>query len=270
MDAISLQAKKSRGDKIVVLTCYDFPTASWQEEAGVDVIFVGDSVGTNVLGYSSEHEVTMEDMIHHLKAVKRGVRDAYLLADLPYRSYETPEQGLGNALRLCSLGAQGIKIEGVVPEVVRTLSARGIDAWAHLGLNPQQHDKKRYQAKTAQRARRLLEDALRLEEAGASFLVLELVPEEVGRAVSEQLSIPTIGIGAGRYTDGQVLVLPDLLGMAEPALMHAVRYAETRASAIDAMSRYAREVREGIFPSAEHVRHLEGEELRSFEESPRR
>ncbi len=267
MDANTLQEMKRRGEKIVVLTCYDFPTATWEEAAAVDVVFVGDSVGTNVLGYESEHEVTMEDMIHHLKAVKRGVREAYLLVDLPYQSYETPAQGLENALRLRSLGAQGIKVEGMVPEVIGTLSERGIDVWGHLGLNPQLHDKKRYQARTAAGARSLMEDARSLEAAGAGVLVLELVPEEVGRAVSEQLSIPTIGIGAGRYTDGQVLVVPDLLGMEEAAFGHAARYAEMRMSAIAAISRYAREVREGDFPSAEHVRHLDEEQLRSFERS---
>ena len=265
MDASTLREKKSRGEKIVVLTCYDFPTATWEEEAGVDVIFVGDSVGTNILGYDSEHEVTMDDMIHHLKAVVRGVGEAYLLIDLPFQSYRTPAQGLENALRLRSLGAQGIKLEGMVPEVVRALSDRGIDVWAHLGLNPQQHKKKRYQAKTAARAQRLIEEARSLEEAGSCALVLELVPEEVGRAVTEQLSIPTIGIGAGRFTDGQVLVVADLLGMSEMALHHAVRYAETRHNAIEAIHRYALEVRNGGFPGAEHVRHLDEEEQRTFE-----
>ena len=267
MDANTLIEKKRRGEKIVVLTCYDFPTATWEEEATVDVIFIGDSVGTNVLGYDSEHEVTMDDMIHHLKAVKRGVREAYLLVDLPYHSYEMPAQGLENALRLCSLGAQGVKVEGMVPEVIGALSNREIDVWGHLGLNPQLHEKKRYQARTAQGARSLMEDARSLEAVGACALVLELVPEEVGRAVSERLSIPTIGIGAGRYTDGQVLVVPDLLGMAAAAFGHSARYAEMRLNAIAAISRYAREVREGDFPSAEQVRHLDEEQLRSFEQS---
>ena len=267
MDADTLKQKKRRGEKIVVLTCYDFPTATWEEEAAVDVIFVGDSVGTNILGYDSEHDVTMDDMIHHLKAVKRGVREAYLLVDLPYRSYETPEQGLENALRLRYLGARGVKVEGRVPEVVEVLSQRGIDVWGHLGLTPQRQEKRRYQARTAARARDLLEDAKALEMAGADALVLELIPEEVGRAVSERLSIPTIGIGAGRFTDGQVLVISDILGMEETALGHSARYAETRTSAISAISRYVGEVRDGRFPGTDHVRHLDEGELRSFEQS---
>ena len=174
-----LKNKKASGQKISMLTCYDYPMARVQEAAGVDVIFVGDSVGTNMLGYASEREVTLGDMIHHLKAVRRGVSQAYLLVDLPYMTYETPEMALGTARRLLGLGADGVKFEGFREAVVRHLSGHGIEVWAHLGLNPQLHEKKALHAKTAGDAIELVENALRLEAAGAGFLVLEL---KIGRA----------------------------------------------------------------------------------------
>ena len=178
MKSAALQAKKGRGEPIVVLTCYDSPTAAWQEEAGVDVVFCADSVGTNLLGYDDERQVTMDDMIHHLKAVRRGLRgEAYLLADLPYGSSDHPPEAVDNSLRFTALGADGVKLEGFKPDVVAALAARDIEVWSHLGLNPQIHEAKRIKARTARAAARLVERSLRLEEAGASFLVLELIPK---------------------------------------------------------------------------------------------
>ena len=164
-----LQEMKRAGRKITVLTCYDYPTALWEEEAGVDVVFVGDSVGTNVLGYASETEVTMEDMAHHLKAVRRGVEEAYLLVDLPFGSADTPEQAVENGLRLASLGADGVKLEGFKPEAVRALSAEGLDVWGHLGLLPQFQKERALQAKTAESAAELLSRSIELERAGSGF-----------------------------------------------------------------------------------------------------
>lgn len=251
MNTEELQAKKGRGEPIVVLTCYDSPTAAWQAAAGVDVVFCADSVGTNLLGYDDERQVTMDDMIHHLKAVRRGLRgSAYLLADLPYGSADTPGEALDNSLRFTALGADGVKLEGFKPEVVAALSGRGLDVWSHLGLNPQIHEARRMKARTARAAARLVERALRLQEAGAAFLVLELIPEEVGRAVTERLDIPTIGIAAGRYTDGQVLVVTDLLGVHEFDLRHVRRYAEFAREGSRGIAAYVEDVRQRRFPAA--------------------
>ena len=264
--AATLQGMKEAGAKITVLTCYDYPTALWQEEAGVDVIFAADSVGTNVLGYDHEREVTMDDMIHHLKAVRRGVGQAYLLADLPYGSCDTPDEALENALRFVSLGADGVKLEGFKVEVVKTLAERGIDTWAHLGLNPQIHEKKRLQARTVEDAAALFESALALEEAGARFLVLELIPEELGQLVTEGLTIPTIGIGAGRFTSGQVLVVPDLLGVNEMDFRHIAKYADFKARGTAAIQRYVDDVRSGDFPGEQDVWQFSPAALEHFRE----
>ena len=264
--AASLQAMKRAGEKIAMLTCYDYPTALWQEDAGVDVIFVGDSVGTNMLGYDHEREVTMDDMIHHLKAVRRGVVRAYLLADLPYESCRTPDVALENALRFVSLGADGVKLEGFRMDVVKALVARGIDTWAHLGLNPQIHDRKGLKARTAAAAVELVENSLALQEAGAGFLVLEMIPEEVAGTVTKRLTIPTIGIGAGRFTDGQVLIVADVLGANDLDLKHVAQYDDFTARGKKALSRYVADVRRGRFPDRQQVRHLAAKELEQLEE----
>ena len=260
-----LQEMKRAGRKIAVLTCYDYPTALWQEEAGVDVVFVGDSVGTNVLGYASETEVTMEDMAHHLKAVRRGVEEAYLLVDLPFGSADTPEQAVENGRRLASLGADGVKLEGFKPEAVRALSAEGLDVWGHLGLLPQFQKERALQAKTAESAAELLSRSLDLQRAGAGFLVLEAVPEEVAAAVTRRLAIPTIGIAAGRFTDGQVIVVSDLLGVSGLELRHVDRLADSRAEGVRAIRAYVEGVREGSFPAERHARRMNTGELEKFE-----
>ena len=260
-----LKRKKQRREKITMVTCYDHPTAMLEDRAGIDVILVGDSVGTNVLGYESERQVTMEDMIHHLEAVRRGVSDAYLLVDLPYRSCETPADALDNARRLLSHGADGVKPEGLREDVVRALMEDGIEVCGHLGLNPQLHDKKAFHAKTGASAITLFKDALALETAGASLLVLEMIPEEVGRMVTTALKIPTIGIGAGRHTDGQVLVVNDLLGINTFALRHVSKYEDLNARSTDALRRYIEDVAGGRFPGEANVRHLEPAELRVLE-----
>ena len=249
-----LRQMKPKGEPIVVLTCYDYPSSLWMEEAGVDVIFCADSVGTNVLGYDDERQVTIDDMVHHLKAVRRGTKDAYLLADLPFGSCDSPDQALDNALRFVSLGADGVKLEGHKPDVVERLVARGLDVWGHLGLNPQLHERKGLKARTARGAARLLTRAKELEAAGASFLVLELIPEYVGRVVSEALTIPTIGIAAGRYTDGQVLVATDMLGVHHFDLRHVERFADLRSVGLEGVRRYTDAVRGRRFPDKAHVR----------------
>ena len=266
MTSEELQAKKRRSEPIVMLTCYDSPTAAWQEAAGVDVVFCADSVGTNVLGYDDERQVTMDDMIHHLKAVRRGLRgDAYLLADLPYAAADSPGEALDNSQRFIALGADGVKLEGFKPAVVELLKARGIDVWCHLGLNPQIHDSRRIKARTARAASRLVERALRLEEAGAAFLVLELIPEDVGRAVTRQLAIPTIGIAAGRHTDGQVLVVTDVLGVHELDFRHVRRYAEFGRQGARGIAAYVDDVRRRRFPAPDQAWRMKADEAAEFE-----
>ena len=261
-----LTRKKRAGEPIAVLTCYDYPTARCQDEAGVDVIFVGDSVGTNVLGYSSEKEVTLDDMAHHLKAVRRGVEHAYLLADLPYGTYDTPEQAMASAARLVALGADGVKLEGFGPDVVRGLVAEGIEVCAHLGLNPQLHEKKGLRAKTAAAAAELVAQSIELQDAGAWIMVYEMIPEEVGRIATERLSIPTIGIGAGRYTDGQVLVSPDLLGINTFDMRHFRKYEDLHGRTLRAFESYIGDVRSGAFPASDNVRHLDEAEMRALDD----
>lgn len=261
-----LHEKKSNGHKIVMLTCYDYQTAVLQEKAGVDVIFVGDSVGTNVLGYASETEVSLDEMLYHLRMVKRGVADAYLLADMPYRTYEEPQAALETARKLLAEGADGVKMEGIQPAIVAFLRGHGIEVWAHIGYNPQFHPNVAVQGKTYEDAAALIEGALELQRAGASMLVLELIPEELADAMTRRLSIPTIGIAAGRYTDGQVLSVNDMLGINPQRLRHAKPYMNFGEQALEAIRAYAEEVRHGEFPAESHVRHMKEAELRRVEE----
>lgn len=249
-----LRARKQARQKITMLTCYDYPTACLEDQMGLDVILVGDSVGTNVLGYDSEREVTMEDMVHHLKAVRRGVTHAYLLVDLPYQSYTTPALALENARRLLAHGADAVKLEGGVEqtETIRWLTEHGIDVCGHIGFTPQTlHQpgrKARVQGRSFSTAVALLESAVALERAGAQLLVLELMPEPLGKAITECLQIPTIGIGAGRFCDGQVLIIHDLLGMTPFQLKFAKRYQQARELTQQAIAAYVRDVEHGLFP----------------------
>lgn len=247
-----LLAKKQRQEPIVMVTCYDHPTAQIEDEAGVDIIFVGDSVGTNVLGYASETEVTMEDMLHHLKAVRRGVKDAYLLVDLPCGAYQTPEMAVANAQRLLAHQPDGVKLEGGIEqvEVVRALVAQGIEVCGHLGFTPQTLGTKgRVQGRSLEDGKALLRSALALEEAGLSMLVLELVSEPISQLITQHLHIPTIGIGSGRYCDGQVLVVTDLLGISPMERKMFKRYEHLRERSLEGLKHYTQEVQQRAFPS---------------------
>ena len=163
--------KKAEGTKVTMLTCYDYPTAVLQDAAGIDVIFVGDSVGTNMLGYTSETEVSMDDMIHHLKAVRRGVTNAYLLVDMPYKSYDTPKLALRNARTFVENGADGVKLEGMQENIIKYLVDNDIEVVGHLGLNPQFHKRRAVQGKTIEDATKLIEDSIALEKCGVIALV---------------------------------------------------------------------------------------------------
>lgn len=259
-----LRDKKARGERIAMLTCYDYPTALWEEEAGVDVMLVGDSVGTNVLGYERVREVTLDDITHHVKATARGACTAYVLADLPYGTYDKNADALENARVLRDAGADGVKLEGFRPEIISHLTDHGVDVCAHLGLNPQIHERHALQAKAADAALRLVDESVALEAAGAFMIVYELIPEEVAREATRRLAIPTIGIGAGRFTDGQVLVVLDALGANAFELRHVRRYEALRERAVQAVRQYVEDVRKGAFPDAANVRHLPEAEAAAF------
>jgi 3-methyl-2-oxobutanoate hydroxymethyltransferase len=257
VSAPSLKASKERGERLVCLTAYDYPTARIVDEAGIDIILVGDSLGNVVLGYGNTVPVTLDEILIHLKAVRRAVQRALLVADMPYGSFHTgADEAVKNALRLVKEGgAEAIKLEGGRKRLplVKRLVDEEIAVMGHIGLTPQSINKLgayRVQGKTAQAARELLDDALALEEAGAFAIVLEVVPREIARLISESISIPTIGIGAGVHCDIQVLVLHDMLGLSFGKLARFVRpYANLRDIMTDAVTRYADDVRNGTYPS---------------------
>jgi 3-methyl-2-oxobutanoate hydroxymethyltransferase len=265
--APSLKASKERGERLVCLTAYDYPTARIVDEAGIDVILVGDSLGNVVLGYGNTIPVTLDDILIHVKAVRRGVQRALLVADMPYGSFHTGEDDtVRAALRLVKeAGAEAVKLEGGQKRVklVKRLVNEEISVMGHIGLTPQsinQLGTYRVQGKTADAARRLLDDAQALEEAGAFSIVLELVPREIAKLITENIQIPTIGIGAGADCDIQVLVFHDLLGMAFGKLPRFVReYANLRETITDAITRWAEDVRNGNYPSQEESYDLPAE-----------
>jgi len=246
----------ARGERLVMVTAYDCPQGRQADAAGVDVVLVGDSLAMVVLGHEDTLAVTMEEMLHHVKAVRRGVRRALLVADMPYGSFHLGgEQAVGNALRfLKEGGAQAVKIEGDRPDVVRALVAAEVPVMAHLGLTPQSVHKLggfKVQGRGAAARERLLAAAREAEEAGAFSLVLECVPADLAAEVSAALAIPTIGIGAGAGCDGQVLVYHDLLGLEERIAPRFVRrYAQLGTAAREAIAAFAADVRSGRFPDA--------------------
>ena len=256
----AIREMKRKGNRITMLTAYDFPTASVCDEVGIDIILVGDSLGMVVLGYESTVPVTMDHMLHHTKAVSRAVKRAMVIADLPFLSYQcSTEQAVFNAGRfLQESGAHGVKLEGgrEVAETVSRICAAGIPVMAHIGLTPQSVNQLggyKVQGKEEAAANRLMEDAVILEEAGAFSIVIESVPAKLAEDITKKLSIPTIGIGAGVHCDGQVLVIHDMLGMFERFTPKFVkRYAELNKIMRDAISLYAEEVRSGAFPDKDH------------------
>ena len=257
VSAPSLRANKQRGERLVCLTAYDYPTARIIDEAGIDIVLVGDSLGNVVLGYGNTVPVTLDEIMIHLKAVRRAVQRALLVADMPYGSFHTgADDAVKNALRLVKEGgAEAIKLEGGRKRLplIKRLVDEEIAVMGHIGLTPQSINKLgayRVQGKTAEAARELLDDALALEEAGAFAIVLEVVPREIAQLITKSVSIPTIGIGAGAGCDIQVLVLHDMLGLSFGKLARFVRpYANLHQTITDAVTRYADDVRNGSYPS---------------------
>jgi 3-methyl-2-oxobutanoate hydroxymethyltransferase len=254
----AVRASKERKERLVCLTAYDYPTARVVDEAGTDIILVGDSVGNVVLGYDTTVPVTLEEMLRHTRAVRRGTERALLVADMPYGTYHTgTDDAVRAALRLVKEGgAEAVKLEGGRNrvEVIRRLVAEEIPVMGHIGLTPQSLNKLgsyRLQAKTADAARALVEDALMLQEAGVFAVVLEVVPREIAREVTAALDVPTVGIGAGPDCDAQILVTHDMLGLSfsKTSPRFVRQYADLRAAMGEAIQAYADDVRAGAFPS---------------------
>ncbi len=250
------------GQRIAMITAYDYPTAAIMDEVGIPMLLVGDSLGQVLLGYDSTVRVTMAEMLHHTKAVARGAQRALIVGDMPFLSYATVEEALENAGRfLQEGGAQAVKVEGGTrsARVIEALVRSGVPVMGHIGWTPQaQHGmggKVRVQGKTRDQARALLADALAVQEAGAFSIVLELVPAQLGAAITERLRIPTIGIGAGPDCSGQVQVFTDLIGLGDFRPRHARPYADVRGAIAEAARAYAADVVAGTFPGeAETVR----------------
>ena len=271
---VTLREMKDRGEKISMLTAYDYPIARLLDEAGIEVILVGDSLAMVGLGYETTLPVTMEEMLHHVRAVSRGVKRALLVADMPFGSFQASvEEGVRNAGRfLKEAGAQAVKLEGgrEVADLTRRLTSVGIPVMGHLGLTPQmvhQFGGFKVQGRTAAAAERLREDALLLEEAGIFALVLEGIPWQVAEVITRELRIPTIGIGAGSSCDGQVLVTNDLLGLFDDFTPKFVkRYANLKETIAAAFTRYRQEVKAGEYPGPEHAFRLDDGEVRRWQE----
>ncbi len=263
----SLIAMKQGGELIAMLTCYDYPTALQQDAADVDIIFIGDSVGINALGYEDPQQVTMEDMVHHTRAVRRGVKKALLVSDMPYGSYATPEQAVANARRLAEAGAEAIKLEGgrEVLDCVAGILARGIPVIGHVGHTPQSRAGKRAVfGDRAEEAGTVYENARALTATGVIAVVLECIPERVAEIITKALPIPTIGIGAVRTCDGQVLVVTDMLGWNRTPYRFVKTYADLATVTRKAFSDFVTEGRTRRFPSEEHRFRMKSEELRKF------
>lgn len=256
-----LRSFKDRGERFIMLTAYDYPTARILDQAGVPVILVGDSLAQTVLGYGTTLPVTMEEMLHHTRAVARGTTDALIVGDMPFLSYQTSiEDGIRNAGRfLKEGGAHAVKLEGPMLELSAALVDRGIPVMGHLGLTPQSVHAMggyRVQGRSEEDARRLLDGAQALEKTGIFSLVLEGIPETLAAQITETIQVPTIGIGAGPLCDGQVLVLTDLVGLGDGHVPKFVKaYADVRGTITEAVQGFMEDVREGRFPDQEHSYH---------------
>jgi 3-methyl-2-oxobutanoate hydroxymethyltransferase len=252
-----LRAWKTEGKRWAMLTAYDFPTAQILDRAGIPVLLVGDSVARNALGYDNELPVTMEEMLHHTRAVARGVEHAMVIGDMPFMSFQVSvEEGIRNAGRFIKEGnAHAVKIEGAQYDLVHRLVDIGIPVMAHIGLTPQSvYGLGGYRVQgRGEAAAKVLDQAHALEKAGAFAVVLEAMPAELGAEITTAVQMPTIGIGAGNGTDAQVLVINDLLGLSEKPPKLAKAYADLRTTIAGAATAFARDVEDGVFPDGEHT-----------------
>ncbi|MDD3237786.1 MAG: 3-methyl-2-oxobutanoate hydroxymethyltransferase [Candidatus Gastranaerophilales bacterium] len=264
----TLLKKKKNGQKITMLTSYDYSTAKYVDEAGVDTILVGDSVGMTTLGYETTLNVTMDDMKIFTGAVSRGAKTALVIADMPFMSYHvSKEEAVKNAGELIRAGAQAVKLEGAsdyILDIVKHMTDCGIAVVGHIGFTPQYINSLGgyiVQGKSYENSVRLAEEAIKLQKAGVFAVVLEMVPEETATYITKELQIPTIGIGAGRFTDGQVLVIDDLIGKYSDFTPKFVKkYADIKSIIIDSAKSYVKDINENKFPNQEHVFNLKPEE----------
>ncbi len=265
--------KKEKKEKIVALTAYDFPTAKIVDNAGVDIILVGDSLGMVVLGYKDTIPVSMEEMIHHTKAVARGVKRALVIGDMPYMSFQISKQkAVENAFRFIKEGgARAVKMEGATPfrlEIIQALNEAEIPVMGHVGLTPQSINRIgsfKVRGKDKLEAKKILDQAKKLEEAGVFSIILECIPLELAKVITNELSIPTVGIGAGPFCDGQILVFHDLMGYSNGYLPKYVKkYVDLNEILIKAIGKYVEEVKKNQFPLDKHSYHSK-EIKRSFE-----
>jgi len=263
-----LMLKKELGEKITMLTAYDYPTAQLVEKAGIDTILIGDSLGMVMLGYASTVPVSMEEMIHHTKAVTRGTEYAFVITDMPFMSYQiTVEKAIENAGRFMKEGGcDAVKLEGgsEVAPIVKAMVTAGVPVCAHIGLTPQtatQLSGFKVQGKDAESAGALIKSAKDLEKAGAFMIVMECIPDVLASRITKELRIPTIGIGAGKDCDGQVLVYHDIVGLFERFTPKFVKqYIKLGPMVVDALKEYKREVEGRVFPGEEHTFRMSKEE----------
>ncbi len=269
-----IREMKKKGEKIAMVTAYDYPIAKLADEAGIPVLLVGDSLGMVVLGYESTIPVTMDEMIHHTKAVVRGAKHAMIIGDMPFMTYHiSTEDAMRNAARFIQEGgAQAIKLEGgeTVADKVSRIVAAGIPVQGHIGLTPQSINQLggfKVQGKTPEVAARLLNDAKALEDAGVFSIVLECIPTPLAKLITERVSVPTIGIGAGKYCDGQVQVISDMLGLYTDFVpKHAKQYAKLNTSITSSLAKYIDEVKSGDFPTAKQSYEMDESVLAQIED----
>jgi len=264
---LDLAKMKANGEKLTWITAYDTPFASFAEQAGMDMILVGDSMGMVVFGYDSTIPVTMEDCLSHCRAVRRGAPNTMIVGDMPFGSYQvSTEEAVRNAVRFLKEGnCDAIKLEGgtLVADHIRAIRAAGIVVCGHIGLTPQSSGSlggHKAQGRTLESARAVIEDALAVEKAGANFLLVEAVPPEVCGFIAKKLSIPVYSIGAGADCDGQLTIFADTVGLFQAFTPKFVKkYAEIAPLVVEAYKEYIREIREGVFPGEEHVYHVIGD-----------
>ncbi|MBR1737789.1 MAG: 3-methyl-2-oxobutanoate hydroxymethyltransferase [Firmicutes bacterium] len=269
---LTFKKAKENGEKLSMVTAYDYATAKLVDTAGINSILVGDSLGNVCLGYKDTLSVTMEDMIHHSAAVSRGAENALIVTDMPFMSYQTSVyDAVVNAGRLIKEGhANAVKIEGVtdIKEHISAIVKASIPVVGHIGLTPQSINSFggfKIQGKNIETAQKALDDAIAVERAGAFAVVLECIPEKLAKLITETLSIPTIGIGAGRFCDGQVLVFHDLLGIYEDMRPKFVkRFAEIGKTAVSALRDYDKELKDGSFPTEEHIYSIDDEVINAL------
>ncbi len=267
---VDIQKMKNEGKKITMLTAYDYPMALLEDRAEIDIILVGDSLGMTVLGYENTLPVTMEEMIHHTKAVNRGARYALIIGDMPFMSYNTSErEAILNAGRFMKEGgADAVKLEGgaSVKDIVRAIVKAGIPVMGHIGLTPQTISMLggfKVQGKDAKAAQKIIDDALSLEDAGAFSVLFEAIPAPIAKRITERLKVPTIGIGAGPHCDGQVLVIHDMLGLFDRFTpKFAKRYVNLSELILKVLESYREDVLNGAFPTDQHSFHIEEKELK--------